>query len=597
MDTSDRTIEGSFAVLSNRKQRAVVSLLLLLVALAQIPNLFLPEVDLCDIGNQLAKQQSLTVFHELRGSGGMTLLSDFIGGLWLKVFPAGGLLWMRTGGLVLTCGASLLAFLTLVRFFPWRSTFIVVLTTSSLLSVIAPYGAVVHYYTVPAFLLLLALWMLGCALDVGRGNNSSLRWWAGAGFCLGLSIYARLPLMVVGLFAGGVWLVALWHERHLRARPSLVAGAAFGSGLGLVFFLTLAGLWLVHLQRDFWYSLFFTLGKSPGNDLQEYSFGTLAPKYAVRGIKALILAGSAWVCLAVGQHLFRTIRFWVFLSLCSVTALTLLLVASNGPDQAVMRFREILVGFILIQLVWLWVRCRRQRPEFVWLYCAACAASMAMAFGSTLGLQTATWGMWLALPAAILSAWVALPEHGSGLLRPDPGALTALVIAGVAVCLTCLFLPRRPVWAKELPAARPELLTQYQTAELRWTRGDAELVKAVDSAVNQVTSLVKPGEPCLFFNHIGILYWLTRTRCAFEAPVLYHTRDGVVQWQLQNMERNGRMPHVVVLAVRTPMSPAIKRDICILRQYFHDQHRYRLVAINDFFETYLNVPADRPQGP
>jgi hypothetical protein len=46
---------------------------------------------------------------------------------------------------------------------------------------------------------------------------------------------------------------------------------------------------------------------------------------------------------------------------------------------------------------------------------------------------------------------------------------------------------------------------------------------------------------------MGILYWLTESRSFFQSPVLYHSRDGVVAWQINEKIKQGIYPQLVVL--------------------------------------------------
>lgn len=508
---------------------------------AVLPGMFF-GLDLGDTGNQLARQQSLVVFGEIRGGQAATLLSDLVGGIWQEIGPsAGALLWMRLGGGLLCALSSAAAFFCLVRFFPVRDTAVAVGASGALLGLIAPYEILVHYYTVPAFLITIVLLLIVEMARRGSEGSPAVVLSVLCGALMGVAIIARLPLLVL-LPVAGLAASCTFPVKPPSARKNIwSATGGMLAGTGLALLVAVCVLWSTGLLGAYFQNILFTFGSSPSNDLAEHNLLRFLPVYCVRGVKAMVIAAVTCVLIAVPSG--GRFRLSAGLRRASIVAvfLLILLCKTDGPAQALMRFREVLLGLVVCVTVIEWVRGERRSISFL-LLAGGTVAGVAMAFGSALGLQSATYGLWIGLPAAMLVGTEHLED-----VRTRREIRLAFGLAAVAVSVFAgvirqdkdwnHFGTKLTDWRSTEPASHPKLLG---------IRVEPERLRNIEAAACALGRASKRGDTTLCFNHVGLFYWLTDTRSYFESPVLYHSRPEVVPAQLARLLAAGRLPCAVL---------------------------------------------------
>ena len=571
-----------------------VALLCLVLMLIQTPRMVLEWVDVCDVGNQLAKQQSLFVFHEIRGAVGMTILSDYIGGAWLSLCPSAGILWMRFGGVVLTTLSAGFSFLILSKSFGPKKAGFAVVVAAALISTIAPYGLLVHYYTVPVLFLSFSLWALSITLEIpGVRPLSQAHGWVWVGIGAGGAVFARLPLIVLLIIACCGFVVEfLRADRSIRA-GRLLSFLAFSGGVLLVTFVIFSALATQDLLGDYFRSIMFCFSPDACNDLYEYSLRSLLPMYFVRGLKAVSIA----ICLMIG---FWTLRYrfpnkaasfgyiWA-----SVLACIGFFLGTGGPAQAIQRFREVLVGFIIIQCVRHSCLEWRKGPAFTLIFGSSGLMVLAMALGSTLGLQPAVWGMFFALPATFL---VLDQTIGYGTVEhqgyQDRGMVGPAVASLAVIALFCPILSSSLTWRGGTRFSEGADYLTYSIPPLKGSRGDSKTVRSVEGLYQYLHEAVSKGDRAVFYNGVGILYWATQTRCALISPVLYHSRPNVLECQLERLKDSGNLPRVVVIATRTESANVpieLLGEYAMIKRCFSMTFGYRIGYTNSVFEV-LQAP-------
>lgn len=570
-----------------------------ILVIIQAHRLFFEGVDICDVGNQLAKQQAVFVFHELKGATGMTLISDLAGGAWLSFFPSGGLLWMRFGGVVLIALSAGVSFLILSNYFEVPAAAFAVFAATSSIAIIAPYGVLVHYYTVPGFFLSLSLFSASLAIRVRETSSGRhLLFWFFSGCLFGLAVFSRLPLAVLLPFLCIAWVAEILLAYRSKRDVKLGSFLAFFGGFATVVATVFSALAAYNLFSDYLGSIRFCFSSEDCNDLYEYRLRTLFPKYLIRGAKAITLAGGA---VAIGWAL----RRWISLRrsllpyiIIGTIACCCLMLATNGPVQSIQRFREMLVGFVAIGAIIALVVGARQNRVFILLLVTGLFITLSMAFGSTLGLQPAVWGMFFSLPAAIL-----VPDLLQHIARPSGVSLVKGGLVwplGGTFCLlavVCSLLPSRMTWEPQGSTMRTgKPVELYAHDRLRGTRGEAADVSAINQLLKHLDEVVHPADNCLFFNHMGLFYWLTQSRCAFDSPVMYHSREGVVECQLDKMEHFRSFPKIAVLGRPRQDSLSaieVRRDFETVSHFFASRD-YQVSFTNRMFIVYSQTLTQPP---
>jgi uncharacterized membrane protein (UPF0136 family) len=554
----------------------------LAVLLAYCPRIFY-GIDIGDAGNQLAKQQSLVEFREIRGAGATTLLSDFVGGVWCRFGPGAKLLWMRFGGALLGALSAIVAFSVLAQIFPVRRAAIVTASSGGLLAAVETYETLVNYYSVPAFLLTCSLALLFSSLRRSVQDREPFIRPLLCGLLLGAAIMARLPLLVL---IPVMLLLPILHSfgSPSHRRQALTLCAWLACGVMASFAATGAILILSHLFRPYFDSLLFTFGADPRNDLAEYTLASLLPKYLMRGAKSIgisiILCALIALVAAMRQRFNNTVR-------CAAVVMIIMgvfLAKTNGSTQAVMRMREVLSGIVVCVAFIEIVRTRRFGNNAL-LLIAGLAVGAALSFGSTLGLQCSSYGLWLGLPAAML-----LGSEQAKTVIVRRSLCIGLVLGTLTLAATVTILDARadwvhvdtrfPLWLSSKPCSHPRLRGIFE---------DGPRIQSIEGAAAAVQEAARRKGTILCFNHAALFYWLTQTRSWFESPVLYHSSPTVCPAQLQALLQAATLPEVVL--IRNLNADEFRRDSLVIRQRLLGPYAYIHVLSTGPFEVFrLPIP-------
>jgi len=557
--------------------------LILSCLIVQAPRIFL-GLSLGDAGHHLARQHELVFFGSLRGSAAVSLLSNIAGGLWLRLFSNYGLVWVGLGGALINSVNALLCYAVLRPRFGATRTAIAVALTCGLITAIAPYSLFIDHYTFPA--------LLGTLIVVTVDRAFRSTWWRSqfgwafiAGLLIGALPFARIPMIV---FTALIMMVGIWGwGRTQGKRHSQIRQLSVGVICGVItaFLIIAFGLFKIGLLTDYVDSLYFTFSSGQLNDLAEYSPAHILPKYLIRGIKATIFAGF-WLTALYVIHKYIRLGPILYVSVVALS-LGIFFVKSNGPTPAVLRFREVLFATIFLYAC-VYVS-RNRHSHLAWLFVASSVYASLLALGSTFALQPAVYGLWFALPFAVLSLEDERKSelHTEASLRALFGPL--IVTAVVLLALVC-FLPYGMTWHDLRPPALLEKTEGYRSLQLKNIQDLPNKVQAIDAVLSEIQRQTKPGDFCLFFNHIAMLYVLTGTRSCFTSPVLFHSRNGVVQAQMGKAEKDGRLPKLCVLKNTANQGSKeqreINRDLLYLQNTLVDRLGYRMFYEISGFQLY-----------
>jgi len=537
----------------------------------QIPRLF-ASVELGDTGHHLTRQQELIRWGTLEGSAAMTFLSDVVGGLWFEAVGKYGLLWVRMGGAILNSLNALLCYAILVRFAGGRASAIAVGCAFGLLSTLAPYSLFINYYSFPAFLGIFMVYALVRGTEVVHGTSGRV-WMCIAGAVIGIIPFARMPMLVIPLVAIPV-LSAGWWGAYRRGKPEIAS--LFGSTVeGIVGAMCLALLCLMWtgMWGEYAMSVRFAFSDTPLNDLIEYSPKVLLPKYGERMIKAMVVGGGWIGALVVLQRAIKS-TFGIYCAVCG-TAVLVFYVHTLGPYPAVCRLREVMFGFVCVHAICKLKRNRQSRLAWVSLISVIYAAALAV--GSTFALQPVVYGLGCALPASLL-----LFKKSS-----EEGRLFGPVCISLGLLfMLCLAMPQNLSWISTKSSGHLDRGVPYRAWQLAGLSDSQEKVEVLDTLLDEVARSTTPGDFCLFYNHCALLYVFSGTRPCFTSPVLFHSRDGVVQAQMERLRRKGTLPKLCVLKNGKDQPSETARDLRYLRRVLQENMGYHLYREIGGYELY-----------
>lgn len=548
--------------------------------LIQIPLIIL-SIGLCDTGYYLTNQQELVQFGALRGHAAMTLISDLAGGLWLKAVREHGLIWVKIGGALLNCLNAVVCFSVFRRFYGASRTALAILISCGLLAYFIPYDLFINYYSFPALIGLIIIFAINQCIMATKSQNSK-KWAFATGLLIGILPFSRftlLPLALLSLICGIVGWILTREEQNKELRQSM----AFGT-MGIVVggFVVVGGLFHFSLLSNFFESLYFTFSSSNLNDLVEYSPSILLPKLILRCIKATIIASVLLIALLLIN---KFIRHTIALYFCFIiTSVAIFVMLSAGPTPALLRFREILsMAVLCYTFYYLFLN---HKYHIAWLAAIGAVYSICLAVGSTFNLQPAVYGLWFPLPFCILSMLENSESLDSG--KASSSRLYGPLLASLIIIFLFVFIgPRGMSWkALDVPALFSEK-KPYTSIQLAGILDKPETVDTIDLLIAKIKRNTIPGDFCLFYNYIPLLYVLSETRPCFTSPNLYHGRDGVVQAQTEKMIRDGIKPQICILfntAIEGSKSwVEINHDLTYLKQILILRLGYRLdKEINGF---------------
>ncbi len=540
-------------------------------------------VDLCDAGGFLANQYKIVHFGKIEGDAGMTLFSNLAGGLWNAVYDSPSLLWSRCGGILINGASAVLSYLVVARFYPGRRSFQAVLGAALLIPVMARYDTLIHYLSVPVFLSLVILALQARVLRIGSGD-ASVPFLSGMVWVL--MVLSRFPLVVLaGLPAAlALWECGAWQPR-LRRLLFWAGGAAVSAGAA----------WLIMRQagvlEDYLSSVL-----PPANDLPfnhwavSRPWNTLVQQGARVAKGSLFSAGAAVFLLAMARMRLR--RNFTAVCLATLWSLCLVFVWSSGPANALLRFGEILYvvsvsGTLLI--AWL----ERENPLLARTLFIAALLLAPLPLGSAVGLTSATYGLWFCLPALMAGTASLIEKRGSaafpGLLPLVRGLVPSMVVVAVVVAV----VPVAYSWSGDLRWPRQRGMGRgYAEPGLRGVFDNPRKAEQTDQALRFLRTQTTPGDVILCYNHLGMLYWLTRTRTLLPNPNLYHDYDIPLRGILEEALIERGSPRAIVLNLGYPPGSRSAKEVGVVRGLFVDEKRYSSCLKNDLFEILCASPRE-----
>lgn len=198
-------------------------------------------IDFCDTGFYMTFYENMLNHPADVEYNFMYWLSGVIGGIWLKLWPEGGVLWMRILGL-LCLGGSITIAVCIFKARIWNtSVFIMAMAIIAAISLAYPltfnYDSITFLLTI-AGLYLLILTYNGQSENPGSAKKirEGKRRWAliaGAGLIFGIDIFSRIPnILAIGYIL--LIVMACWRDKRKMWLDSLIFCCGYIVGSGLV---------------------------------------------------------------------------------------------------------------------------------------------------------------------------------------------------------------------------------------------------------------------------------------------------------------------------------------------------------------------------
>ncbi|MGD0020756.1 MAG: hypothetical protein ABSC54_00490 [Smithellaceae bacterium] len=551
-------------------------------------------IDVTDLGFHLTNQVSSSrIPIDINEVESLIFLTDYIGGMWLSVAGSPSVIWARLGGVLVFSLNTAIIFSILVSYFDRKKVFAVVFISS--LFVTMRFGiCIIDYFTFPALLMSIELWILNKLLISTACTKRYHIYSFLLGFIVIPIILSRITLILFILIPIAILFYYIAVNRNLSGyiRTSLLAVS--GLSCSILFFI----LFYRHigLSANYSTSVLATLGDSARGVHGTHNVWLLIPKYIRQFIQITVstacLLGGIYVIAAIGQRLGnRVAEGLIFLATAGVIALFFLSRLSINSFALI----AINIAFgvvIFLSGIFLTVN-RGQDRNLTLLLLAGIITMIITPIGSADGLKE-SFGMWLILPLSILCAYKLQDSEKSG------GILSILPLMNCFMTVTLvmsLFFHYTNIY-RDNPN-RFELNTEFSNHSLRAIYSTKERVKVLDELLYQIQKHTNKGDTIFAVTSIPLIYYLTETRSA-----IGYSWPGVcpldkIKERQQLLESANNLPKLFVfqkVSTRDRNWPHVSEiegndDSIQILQYLKVEYikilRYRLLWENEAFGIYI----------
>jgi len=479
-------------------------------------------LDVTDFGYHLTNQITLvTSSDDGISTSPMIILSDFVGGLWLILIGNPSVLWARLGGvLLLGCNAALV-YSILSSYFQKQRVFVVVLISTLFLTMHS--SIYIHYFTFPAFLLILELWIFNKILQEKQGSKSRVIWSFLLGFMTIPVILSRFTLILI--FVIPLLFIAYYHI--CRRDPSDAYGLAVPVILGVIFSAILFAIifWYLGILNDYIMPIVSTLAESAGGEMatvnKSHGMVSLIRGYLVDYLIVFIGAGvvlaGLYILSLVNDKYGRMFAgaLLITATLIGVFLLTLFIPSGLIGFVAVNLLKVAVALIILLCALFLYVDHGRSHALTL-LVIAGMAVMIINPVGSNCGILKSLYGMWLILPLIILCTY---KIRGSIRYPPLSSVISLLDLVLIAILIFSVFFQVTDVYRDD--QNRLNLNTEFTHPSLKGIYSTPERVSVVDEVLVEIERYSDKGDELLIVNGMPLFYYLTGTNDIFGKPWLF----------------------------------------------------------------------------
>lgn len=489
-------------------------------------------IDVTDLGLHLTNQvSSVRIPIDINFVWTPIFLTDYVGGMWLSLAETPSVIWARLGGVLIFSLNTAIIFSILVSYFDRKKVFAVVLITS-LFIIIRDDICIIDYFTFPALLMNIELWIFNKLLRSAACTKRYHIYSFLLGFMVIPIILSRVTLILVLLIPVVVLFYYLLRKGNLSDYKRISLLAAAGLSCSILFFV----LFYRHigLLANYGSSILAIFGDSARGADRWHSLWPLIKFYISDSIGIAFyttcLLGGIYVIVAVGRRLGDKIADGLIFLATLATIGAIVLVFQLGLSIDYFAFIAIKVAFgVVIFLSGIFLAINRgQDRNLALLLLAGITTMIITPIGSNTGLIKSVYGMWLILPLSILCAYkLRDSEKTDGILSILP-LMNCLMVATLIISLVFQFT--------NIEADNPnrlDLNTEFSNHSLRGIYSTKERVKVLDELLFQLQKHTSKGDALLAVTSMPLIHYLTETR-----PALGYAWPGICTFdQIKERQR------------------------------------------------------------
>ena len=530
----------------------------------------------------------------------MFILSDFAGGIWLHLIGIPNVFWGRLGGAILLSICAFVVASILEAYFPKKDVFIAVLI--SVLFLTSFFSQYIHYFTFPALLTLVFLWVFQKCLSVPFESRA----FAAYAFILGLLfvpiVLSRFTLVVlvvvVPLIALYFWLTRRPLDGLIRGVMYALLGVILATGVVLYVFsnLEILGLCINSIKTQLVHSA--TGGESiSASHTMTALLTSYTSQYLHVILGVLLFTGGVLFIGRIKDKLSLKLKWISFIFiLMAIAAITLNVFF---PQMAHLSFflsygiPRLFIGVIILCTLLFLYYHNTPDNNLAILLLVACTFMVFNPLGSNTGIIKSTHAFWLVLPLSLLCT----QRLGTYVDTRFIKTLSSLIPTILVIMLIfAVFFHATNVYRDD--PNRLNLTTPFESPQLKWTYSTPERVQVTDELIDVIKRETNPDDYVLMVNGMPMLYYLTETRPALGQPWLFtYSLDHIIALEKERVEKGEIEPKLFIYSkVNTlnrywpqsdiPLYERYDKNLNYLRGQYIDTYDYSLLWENEAFAVY-----------
>jgi hypothetical protein len=471
-------------------------------------------IDLFDTGIHLTHQiLATTVPIELKYTMPVIYLTDFIGGLWLRLIDEPSLLWARLGGiLVISLNASII-FSILSNYFERNKVFIVVLISVLFITTI-PALNIIDYFTLPALLINIELWIFSKTLMLGPGQAKRDIYCFFLGFMCIPIILSKFTLILIVLIPLSLLIYVKYFNYALKLPRKMLVPAFLGLIFSVVFFSVF--YWHLGILDDYVKYIFYSvkdyINQNPKSFDSSHNVWSILAKYVLDYI--IIIVGAITLSVVSISLYFIKQRFnqmivnafvLILIAISSLIMYALIIYKNIRIESLVIVLVEILIGLMIVISI-LYLLKFGERINVNFLLIAGLIVMLITPMGSNTGMIKSIQGMWLILPLSILCVdKIAIYKKYNKIQFVLPSLNIILMIILV---ISIVF---HVAWVYGDDLNPLHLNTPFSTPSLYGIFSTPEKCNVIDEFILSIDNYSNKGDYVAFSPNMPIFYYLTET--------------------------------------------------------------------------------------
>ena len=471
-------------------------------------------LDVTDHGFHLTNQVSAFSNHSTDEFSAMWFLTNFIGGMWLRIINRPSVLWARLGGVLLISLNASLSYIILSVYFDRRKVFPIVLFSALFITMTG--ASIISYYTFPSLLVLLGLLFFNQLLNKPMESISFRLYSFLVGFMVIPIVLARFTLIPIVFIPVLILLYYLITREDTAKFRKSVPYAALGVIFSLLLFaviyrfLGVLNLYLAAINSQILASM-----KRDPISVSNYEASHMIIRYIQEYRYLTRLAFIVSMGLFLVSMLKDRIggRTGILVSAASIAFGSMIALT---PRLYKLELIMLMIGLIMVVSYILFTQCKERNRNLELLLLVSAFMMVINPIGSNGGIRKSIQGMWVALPLMLLVTYEFRDEIGNKRLKSIFSLNTVVIFLLIPVILYTHFTS---IYRDN--QNRFKLNTEFSYKYLNHVYSHKERVKVVDGVLKQIDELTDKNDQVLMINEIPMFYYLTQTRPFFEDSWLF----------------------------------------------------------------------------